>query len=636
MRAGTTRQLFLAASLMAILSAGGAWMHSDAAESATPTNRLAEETSPYLLLHAHNPVDWYPWGPEAFEKARREGKPIFLSIGYSTCFWCHVMEREVFTNPEIAALMNRWFVNVKVDREERPDLDEIYMTATQLLTGRGGWPNSVFLTPSLRPFFAGTYFPPEDSQGRLGFPTVLTRIHEAWTTRPADVEASSKQITEAMSKVLTAAQPPAATVPGPEAAEAAVAALKKRYDSQYGGFGRAPKFPSPANLYLLAEASRRGDDEAAAMLRRTLEAMSRGGIFDQLGGGFHRYSTDRIWLTPHFEKMLYDNAQLGELLVEVGRERELPELVRAGRATLDFILGDLALPGGAFKSAIDAETDGDEGAYYTWTRDELEEVLGEDSPLLASLYGFDGAPNFEGGRYILFLSRALEEAAADREASPREFAAHIDGPRWRLLDRRRQREHPLVDDKVLTDWTGMTIAALARAGDLLDEPRYLAAASRAADFLLRQLRDDEGRLLHTWRGGHAKLPAFLDDYAFFVRGLLALDAATGEPRWLSAAARLSDEMEERLRIPAGGYHLNARAGVSGPRRGRSACLFPRSHRVSPGRPDPGTGGLEMARRGVPRHHRQRRSTRPRHGGGSARGLPWRRLLAAVHPGDQDR
>ncbi len=367
----------------------------------TRTNRLAGESSPYLLLHAHNPVDWYPWGSEAIAAARRADKPIFLSIGYFSCYWCHVMEREVFSDPKIAALMNRWFVNVKVDREERPDLDEVYLTATQLLTGEGGWPNSVFLTPDLEPFFAGSTFPPTDTADRTGFPTVLRRIHEAWTARRPEVDKVAAQVAEEMKRAMAGRRRPTDEVPPRAAARRAVEELEGRFDEEWGGFGKAPKFPVPGSLALLEAAARGGDRAAGRDLLTTLERMGEGAIYDQLGGGFHRYALDARWRHPHFEKMLYDNGLLLGVLSEAYERAGDPELARLGRGTADFLLRVLALPGGGFASAVDAESDGVEGAYSTWTTAELKKALGAKGfALLGPIFGFDDEPcsRAAGGR----------------------------------------------------------------------------------------------------------------------------------------------------------------------------------------------------------------------------------------------
>ncbi|MEA2599199.1 MAG: uncharacterized protein QOF89_191 [Acidobacteriota bacterium] len=518
------------------------------------TNRLIHESSPYLLLHAHNPVDWYPWGEEAIAKARQEDKPIFLSVGYSSCYWCHVMEREIFSRQPIAELMNRWFVNVKVDREERPDLDEIYMNASQMLTGSGGWPNSIFLTPDLEPFFAGSYFPPADREGRPGFPTVLRNLHEAWTNRRPEVNAAAARVAAALRQTLAARSAPSPEIPPRESARRAVVSLESRYDARNGGFDGPPKFPSPASLLLLWDADAEGRREVLATLRR----MGQGAIYDQLGGGFHRYTLDAQWRVPHFEKMLYDNAHLAELLALAWQAEKDPEFARLARGTLDFVLAEMTLPEGGFKSAIDAEVQGQEGACYTWTRQDLQDVLGpEGFDLLAPTFGFQGEPNLEGGRYTLYLPKSLAERAAELGISREELIARLNPYLDKLRAARRRRQPPRVDDKALADWNGMTIAALARGGKILNEPRYLAAAGRAADFVLKRFRAKDGSLLHAWRLGEAKIPAFLDDYAFLIRGLLAFHEATGQPRWLAEAERLASEMESRLRDPKGGYYLTA-------------------------------------------------------------------------------
>jgi len=518
-------------------------------------NRLSRESSPYLLLHAENPVDWYSWGEEAFERARGQDKPIFLSVGYSTCYWCHVMERECFSNPQIAGQMNEGFVSIKLDREERPDLDEIYMAATQLLTRSGGWPNSVFLTPDLKPFFAGTYFPPRDAMGRPGFPRVLAALREAWALRRTEVLQQAEAIAEAMREHLEArAEGP---VPDLSVADAAQSALAARFDPVWGGFTQAPKFPSPANLFFLLD--RAGDEEARKMLVVTLDRMARGGLQDQLAGGFHRYSTDAAWLVPHFEKMLYDNASLAWLYAEADRLAPEQGFAAVARATLDFVLAELAGPEGGFLSAIDAETDGHEGAYYTWTAEELREPLtAADHVLLAAVYGFESAPNFEDGRYVLHLPEPLRERARAAGLSEEALRRRLEPGRRALLAARAKRPRPLVDDKVLTDWNGLMIGAMARAGEVLGEGRYLDASRRAAEFLLSKLVDPvSGALLHAWREGRAHVAAFLDDYAFFIAGLLRLRAATGDARWQREAARLQAEQESRLGDPESGGYFSA-------------------------------------------------------------------------------
>jgi hypothetical protein len=523
-------------------------------DSQRPQNRLSRESSPYLLLHARNPVDWYAWGDEAFERARREDKPIFLSVGYSTCYWCHVMERECFSDEAIAGQLNQGFVAIKLDREERPDLDEIYMTATQLLTRSGGWPNSLFLTHDLEPFFAGTYFPPDDRHGRPGFPRVLAAIREAWSERRDGVHEQAAAVAEALRRQM-ADSAATAELPPAEVVDATQAELARRFDREWGGFGDAPKFPSPSNLFFLLDRARQGDGEAREMLLVTLDRMARGGLQDQLAGGFHRYSTDALWLVPHFEKMLYDNAALAELYAEADALSPERGFARVARSTLDFVLAEMTGKEGAFFSAIDAETDGHEGAFYTWTKLDLAGILdAEQRARLGPVYGFDGPPNFEGTRYVLHLGAPLAERARAAQVSEDELRDRLEPGRRALLAARAERPRPLTDDKILADWNGLTIGAMARAGALLREPRYLRAAERAAGFVLSRLRDGDGCLLHTWRAGLARVPAFLDDYAFLIRGLIALHEATQEPRWLSEALRLQAEQDQRLwDEDAGGY-----------------------------------------------------------------------------------
>jgi uncharacterized protein len=524
-------------------------------------NRLARESSPYLQLHKDNPVDWYPWGEEAFARARVEDKPIFLSVGYSTCYWCHVMERESFSDPEIARQLNEGFVCVKVDREERPDVDEIYMGATQLITRSGGWPNSLFLTPDLKPFYAGTYFPPQDAHGRPGFPRVLSGLRQAWLFKRPELLQQAEMIAQAMEQQLAPRLLPGA-LPGPELAASAQSALAARFDPRWGGFGRAPKFPSPANLFFLLERSA-ADQDAGEMLAFTLDAMARGGLMDQLAGGFHRYSTDEAWLVPHFEKMLYDNAALARLYAEAAALQPEAGFERIARFTLDFVLRELTGEAGGFLSAIDAETDGHEGAYYTWTAAELDRALpGKDGELFRAVHGMAGEPTFEADRYVVFLPAPYAEQAEAAGLSEAELLKKVDAQRQKLLAVRNERERPLVDDKVLTDWNGLMIGAMARVGALLREPRYTAAGERAARFVLDALQDeDAGTLLHAWRAGRAGVPALLDDYAFLIEGLLDLHAATGDQRWLDEAVRLAEEQELRLGDADGGYF----AGGADPR-----------------------------------------------------------------------
>ena len=499
------------------------------------TNQLIHETSPYLLLHAHNPVEWYPWGDEALARAKKENKLIFLSVGYSTCYWCHVMEREVFSNPEIAAVMNRDFINIKIDREERPDLDEIYMTATQLLIQRGGWPNSVFLTPDLKPFYAGTYFPPTDMPGRPGFPTILDAVHEAWVTREAEVIESANQISEtiemATSRGFTALT---ATPLDRSLTTTALDYLRRAYSNAYGGFGDAPKFPSPANLeFLLSEYERTSDESLLKMVTHTLDMMAYGGMYDQLGGGFHRYAVDAKWLIPHFEKMLYDNAQLAKVYLQTYQLTQETRYRRIAEEIFGFVFREMTAPEGGFYAALDAETDAEEGKYYVWTADELQKILGKKrAARFAGVYGIDQGPNFEG-KNVLYVPKG---AAAE------DTLKIVESERERLLEARLEREYPLLDTKIIVNWNGLMIDALAYGYEVLGEERYLIAASKAAQFILDTLKKPDGELCHTYTAGIVKQDVYLDDYAFFVRGLLGLYRATGDEKWLDSARTLTDRM----------------------------------------------------------------------------------------------
>ena len=499
------------------------------------TNRLIHETSPYLLLHAHNPVEWYPWGDEALARAKKENKLIFLSVGYSTCYWCHVMEREVFSNPEIAAVMNKDFINIKIDREERPDLDEIYMTATQLLMQRGGWPNSVFLTPDLKPFYAGTYFPPTDMPGRPGFPTILDAVHEAWVTREAEVIESASQISDtielATSRGFTAL---AATPLDRSLTTAALDYLRTTYSHAYGGFGGAPKFPSPANLeFLLSEYERVSDESLLKMVTYTLDMMAYGGMYDQIGGGFHRYSVDAKWLVPHFEKMLYDNAQLAKVYLHAYQLTQEDRYRRIAEEIFSFIFREMTAPEGGFYAALDAETDAEEGKYYVWTADEIQKILGKKGAArFAGVYGVDKGPNFEGNNVLYVPNGAAAEDTLKEVESARE----------KLLTTRFDREYPLLDTKIIVNWNGLMIDALAYGYQVLGKERYLIAASKAAQFILSTLKKPDGELCHTYTAGVVKQDVYLDDYAFFVHGLLGLYRATGDEEWLNSAKRLTDAM----------------------------------------------------------------------------------------------
>lgn len=519
-------------------------------------NRLAKESSPYLLQHAHNPVDWYPWGREVFEKAKQENKPIFLSIGYSSCFWCHVMERKVFENEEIARYMNEHFVNIKVDREERPDVDEIYMLAVQVyfqLAGSnqgGGWPLSMFLTPDGNPIAGGTYFPPEDMPGRPGFMTVMQQLSTAWNQQREAVEQTAGVLAREVRRLsqpaldLTQKQVSMADV------DAAVRAVLEQYDPVHGGFDfraespDAPKFPVPSRLMLLQGQLALGERSAESMasqLDHTLEKMAAGGIYDHLGGGFHRYSTDREWQVPHFEKMLYDNAQLAEVYAEAWQRTRKEQFRQTAEGVLKFVLASMTHPDGAFYSALDAETDGVEGQYYVWQPEEVRRALSPNGyRYFASAYGLDQPTPFEHG-HVLHLVRPVSETARQFGMPASELQSRLERMRQELFNIRQMRQPLRLDDKILTSWNGLMIRAFARSGKILNRPDYVEQASQAALFLLTHLRDRDGRLRRTFRQDRATLDAYLDDYAFLVSGLLALHEATGEDKWLNAARLLTDD-----------------------------------------------------------------------------------------------
>ena len=508
--------------------------------SSRPANRLAAETSPYLLQHAHNPVDWYPWGPEAFELARREDRPVLLSVGYSACHWCHVMERESFENDEIAALMNRLFVSIKVDREERPDVDQIYMQAVQSMTGRGGWPMTVFLTPDGVPFYGGTYFPPVDRHGMPAFPRLLQSIADAYHGRRGEVVEAGRQLVESMqqSERLTRS----ASLLTREVLVGAYLGLSGEFDERDGGLGQAPKFPQPMTWdAILRVWKRTGDARALAMLRHTLTRMARGGIYDQLGGGFHRYSVDGQWLVPHFEKMLYDNAQLASLYLHGWLATGEPEYRRVTEETLDYVLREMTHPAGGFYSAQDADSEGVEGKFFVWSPEEIQAVLGDEALARTALayWGVDGGPNFEG-HSILFVPRDPAEVAGTLGLSPDDLAARIARARQILYAHREKRVHPGLDDKVLASWNGLTLAALAEAAAALGRPDYLAAAVRNAEFLVAHMVRD-GRLLRSWKDGQARITGYLEDHAMVGAGLLALYEAGFDRRWLDESRRLAEE-----------------------------------------------------------------------------------------------
>ncbi len=515
-----------------------------------PANRLAREKSPYLLQHAHNPVDWHAWGEEAFAKARREDRPLFVSIGYSTCHWCHVMERESFEDPAIAALLNEQFVPVKVDREERPDVDEIYMAFVQSLTGQGGWPLNVWLTPERKPFYGGTYFPPADRHGRPGFAAVLGAIAAAYRERRSDIQNAAGEYAAALTQLATL--PSARAALGAEILDAGYAQLVRLHDDRRGGFGRAPKFPrADFGALCLRTFHRTGDATALAIACRTLDAMAAGGIYDHLGGGFARYSTDGEWLVPHFEKMLYDNAQLAFHYLEAYQLTRQPRYARVARETLDYVLRDMTDPTGGFHSAQDADSEGEEGRFYLWDLAEVERLLPTDiAPLLIDHYGLTAQGNFEG-RNILHRATTTEQLAGSRGLPVADVEARLQRGREILRAARSGRVRPHRDDKVLTAWNGLMIHALARGASVLEEARYLSAATRAADFVVGTLRTPSG-LLRRYRDGEAAIPAASEEYACLVRGLLELYQAGFDLRYARAAIELHREMMERFADPADG------------------------------------------------------------------------------------
>jgi uncharacterized protein YyaL (SSP411 family) len=511
-------------------------------------NRLAGETSPYLLQHQHNPVDWYPWGPEALRRARQEDRPILLSIGYSACHWCHVMERESFEDIETARVMNDGFVAIKVDREERPDLDSIYMSAVQQLTGSGGWPMTVFLTPDLKPFFGGTYFPPEPRYGMPGFKQLLEAVLGAYRGRREEVEATADELTASISTSVGRA-PAGGLDRG--ILDRAVESLRRAFDPVEGGFGGAPKFPQAMALdFLLRANAGSGDADVLHIARTSLLKMFRGGIHDQLAGGFHRYATDGEWLVPHFEKMLYDQALLSLAYLHAYQVTGDAELKAAVEDVIDYVLRDLASPEGGFYSAEDADSEGHEGLFYTWTWAELEEVCGGDLPLLAAHYGASPAGNWED-RNILHVVAGEAEVAAAAGLGVNETRARLGAARARLIGRRATRVRPARDEKILTAWNGLMLAAVAEAAAVLERDDYLAAARRNADLMLRRLVVD-GRVLRSYRDGDARLNGYLEDYACLAHGLLALYQADFDPRWFDAARAIADTMLERFADPDGG------------------------------------------------------------------------------------
>jgi uncharacterized protein len=513
-------------------------------------NRLAGETSPYLLQHAHNPVNWYPWGAEALGRARQEDRPILLSIGYAACHWCHVMERESFENEAIAQLMNDSFVCIKVDREERPDLDDIYMAATVAMSGSGGWPMTVFLTPEQEPFFAGTYFPPVDRYGRPGFTTVLQKLSELWRTDRATLLDQARKLTQHVQQL---------SGPGPsgglslDSQRAAVEHLAQSYDTRYGGFGKAPKFPPSQSLELLLRYVRRtGDAHALRMLKGTLDGMKSGGMYDQLGGGFARYSTDERWHVPHFEKMLYDNAQLAKVYTEAFQLTADPEYARIAQETLDYVLREMQGQEGGYYSATDADSEGVEGKFFVWEPEEIEELLpAEDAADFCAYYDVTHQGNWEGLN-VLRVLRTHEEVAEELGIPVAELRASLSRSIPILYEARGRRVPPLLDDKVLVAWNGLMIEALAVAARVFPERGYAESATRAADFLRQKLARPDGGLYRTHRAGKSHLSGYLEDYAYLTQGLVSLYEVTGDELHLAEAARLAERLQRDFGDAGGG------------------------------------------------------------------------------------
>ncbi len=543
-------------------------LHATGSKKMGQTNRLINEKSPYLLQHADNPVDWYPWGDEAFEKARREDKPILLSIGYSTCHWCHVMEHESFEDPEVARLMNETFVSIKVDREERPDIDNIYMTVCQMMSkGSCGWPLNIIMTPDNKPFFAATYIPKEARFGRAGMLDLIPRVRELWSTQREEVLKSADHITSALQQGLGSSEQLGGEELDDSALGNAYDHLAGSFDSIHGGIGRAPKFPTPHNyLFLLRYWKRSGNNNALAMVEKTLQSMRLGGIYDHVGFGFHRYSTDPNWLVPHFEKMLYDQAMLAMAYIEAYQATGKEDYEQTAREIFTYVLRDMTDPGGGFYSAEDADSEGEEGKFYLWSEKEIEQVLGkDDAEFFMKVFNTDKEGNFgeeatgrKTGDNILHLKKPVAEIALSLNFSEEELNNKIQSAREKLFNVREKRVHPHKDDKVLTDWNGLMIAALAKGAQAFDDPKYAAAAGRAVDFILKNLRDKDGKLLHRYRDGESGIKANLPDYAFLVWGLTELYEATFDVQYLRTALELNGELIKNFWDEAnGGFYFTS-------------------------------------------------------------------------------
>lgn len=542
-------------------------------------NKLANEKSPYLLQHANNPVDWYPWGEEAFAKATAENKPIFLSIGYSTCHWCHVMERESFEDHEVAAVLNRYFISIKVDREERPDVDHLYMAFCQALTGSGGWPLTIMMTPDKKPFFAGTYFPKAQRNGHQGLMELSEQVGNLWSTSEGKLRESADKIVSAIQSGVTKTNIP--TIPsspltneilpqngkgpisetfgswGEKVIEKAFDNLAQIFDARYGGFGTAPKFPTPHTLtFLLRYAEDHPQDKALEMVLKTLDGMAQGGIYDHIGFGFARYSTDEKWLIPHFEKMLYDNALLASAYLESYQVQHRPEDAQKVQEIFTYVLRDMTSPKGGFYSAEDADAEGVEGKFHVWTPQEIEAVLGKETATkYCAVYDISSQGNFEGKNNPNLLLGTLDKIAHENSLTKDEVLSSLKSARQALFTAREKRIHPYKDDKILTAWNGLMIAALAKGAQVLGKQPYLEAATKAADFVLSHLVRKDGRLLARYREGDAAYPGYLDDYAFFIGGLLELYTASGNPQYLKTAIHLQEELERLFKDEEGGGYF---------------------------------------------------------------------------------
>ncbi len=522
--------------------------------SRKPGNRLVAEKSPYLLQHAHNPVDWFPWGEEAFQKARTEDKPIFLSIGYSTCHWCHVMEEESFSDPDVGRRLNEVFVSIKVDREERPDIDDIYMTVCQLMEGRCGWPLTILMTPDRKPFFTATYIPKESRFGRLGLMELIDEIETLWGSQREGLLESSNKATEVLQRI--SRPTPGADIEA-QILKKAYEQLEEHFDERHGGFGGAPKFPQASTLlFLLRYWKRTGEEDAVRMVEKTLQEMRRGGIYDHLGYGFHRYATDSRWLVPHFEKMLYDQALLAMVYTEAFQAKGKGIYAETAQEIFSYVLRDMKAPEGGFYSAEDADTEGEEGKFYLWKMDEFQRVLGgqRESEWISDLFSLKKAGNFSDhgmpskedgqgqGKNILYLEKPVSAHAKALNIPERELKRHMEEARKKLLAERARRVRPYRDDKQLTDWNGIMIASLAKGARVFGRPDYASAAAKAADFILTRVQDDRSGLLHRFRHGESAIPAMINDYAFLVWGLIELYETTFEARYLRSALSLTEKM----------------------------------------------------------------------------------------------